>query len=612
MMADLTVKMLGTNRVGGYLVVFGSPDARDLQGDYFTPETKFLLDWYDKRPVLYHHGLDGKLKTELIGAIDTLGMDDVGIWAEAQLDMHKRYCVAVQRLVDKGVLRWSSGSLSHLVERDHDGFIKVWPIVEGSLTPTPAEPRMTNVSTLKHLYAEMGIDFSDSPAGEDSLGDVEAMQAKTSNGASDTSGFNNISFPKGEDMSDETQNKPPVQPEGDVQAKIDASIKRYMESDDNPLRGEVKSLSDGVGKLLQLMEDEPAVRQSGYFTVDGGTADPEIKSLGDFMLAIVRNDQKRLQAVYGSSYKAQTSDSGAEGGYLIPHTFHNEIWQHAVQVSPILAGVNRIPVTSPVGTVPSYDYVTAPTAGSGDTADASGITTASRAEGGSYTETDLNLQQIKYSTNDAVSGLIKASKKMTAAVSTIESILRTHITIAWSSKLVYFILLGSGNAQPLGILNSPAVLDVSPTTNNVFKLADKSKMQARFKNIGNRGIWLAHLSMMEDLEALEVGSGGGAVWLQNIAGAQPPSLGGYPISYEEHLPQADASGCINLVDLACYSLFEFGTMYIDFSEHAAFNTGQDSWRFGQEIDGKPMVQGKITQASPGSAYEVSPFVRFND
>src|SRR5215813_4718599 len=42
-------------RVGGYLVVWGSPQQRDLQGEYFTPKTDLGLGWYDQRPVLYHH-----------------------------------------------------------------------------------------------------------------------------------------------------------------------------------------------------------------------------------------------------------------------------------------------------------------------------------------------------------------------------------------------------------------------------------------------------------------------------------------------------------------------------------------------------------------------------
>jgi hypothetical protein len=155
------VELRSTNaaegRVGGYLVVWGSPARRDLQGEYFTPETDLGLEWYPRRPVLYHHGLDGTLKAALIGVIDRLIPDETGVWAEAQLEVRQRYVRAVQRLIDKGALGWSSGSLPHLVEVAEDGRIKRWIIVEGSLTPSPAEPRRTDVRTLKSAYAALGM-----------------------------------------------------------------------------------------------------------------------------------------------------------------------------------------------------------------------------------------------------------------------------------------------------------------------------------------------------------------------------------------------------------------------------------------------------------------------
>ncbi len=161
-MKDMTVKTIDApaGRIGGYLITWGEPRQRDLQDEYFTPQTDVGLDWYEQRPVLYHHGLDGALKAAVIGVIDTLRPDETGLWAEAQLDLHKRYVRAVQRLVDQGVLSWSSGSLPHLVEVKADGQIERWPIVEGSLTPTPAEPRLTDVHTLKSAYKSLGLDMS--------------------------------------------------------------------------------------------------------------------------------------------------------------------------------------------------------------------------------------------------------------------------------------------------------------------------------------------------------------------------------------------------------------------------------------------------------------------
>jgi hypothetical protein len=145
------VKSLGDSRIGGYLVVWGNEQHKDLQGEYFTEETDLGLDLYPFRPVLYHHGLDDNIKAAKIGEIDLLEKDDIGLWAEAQITMHNEYATHVKELVNKGILSWSSGSLPHLVAMGKGGFIKAWPIVEGSLTPTPAEPRRTDVRPLKHV-----------------------------------------------------------------------------------------------------------------------------------------------------------------------------------------------------------------------------------------------------------------------------------------------------------------------------------------------------------------------------------------------------------------------------------------------------------------------------
>lgn len=178
-----TLKTLdAAGRVGGYLVVWGGPDERDLQGEYFTGETELGLDWYPQRPLLYQHGLDGALRAAVIGAIDTLAPDETGVWAEAQLDLRQRWARAVQRLIEKGVLGWSSGSLAHLVEVAEDGCIRRWPIVEGSLTPTPAQPRRSDARTLKSAWRALGLDTSlldEAPTQEDKQAKGENMSETT-------------------------------------------------------------------------------------------------------------------------------------------------------------------------------------------------------------------------------------------------------------------------------------------------------------------------------------------------------------------------------------------------------------------------------------------------
>jgi HK97 family phage major capsid protein len=159
-MHPLQVKALSPDaaRIGGYLLRWGSAAERDLHGDYFSPQTELGLDWYERRPMLYQHGLDDSLKAAVMGQIDHLHADEVGLWAEAQLDLRHRYADHIRRLIEQGALFWSSGSLPHLVQREADGHLRRWIIVEGSLTPTPAEPRLAQAQLLRQAYEQLGLD----------------------------------------------------------------------------------------------------------------------------------------------------------------------------------------------------------------------------------------------------------------------------------------------------------------------------------------------------------------------------------------------------------------------------------------------------------------------
>ncbi len=150
------VKAIGNGKVGGYLVLFSTDDSPDLAGDFFTKDTDFGP--HRSSVVHYSHGWDGTLKRAVLDDDASLKMDDVGVWVEAQLDLRDEYQRAIYGLAEKGALGWSSGTASHLVERETKGaanWIKRWPLgLDASLTPTPCEPR-TQAVPLKSLTAEL-------------------------------------------------------------------------------------------------------------------------------------------------------------------------------------------------------------------------------------------------------------------------------------------------------------------------------------------------------------------------------------------------------------------------------------------------------------------------
>lgn len=146
--------------VKGYLVRFGTPEAADLEGEYFTKATDF---GFPAKPgvkvplnVYYHHGMDPKIGRKSIGT-GYVKMDDTGLWYEAQLDMADEYAAMVAKLCKEGKMGYSSGAAGHLVERKSIGSaseITRWPIAEASITPTPAEWR----NTVKSIMDMMPMD----------------------------------------------------------------------------------------------------------------------------------------------------------------------------------------------------------------------------------------------------------------------------------------------------------------------------------------------------------------------------------------------------------------------------------------------------------------------
>ena len=168
-----TIKSLGGEVIGGYMVAFGSPVDTDLDGEFFTKDTKFYLDWYDRLPALWSHGLDGSHKKEAVGYIYKRELrPDEGIWAEAQLKKSFLYQDSIQEMIEEGRIGWSSSAQPWHAEVDKNGFIREWPIVEASLTPCPAQPAKTTVfkiptkhyadtDTLKKAVKDLGLEGYD-------------------------------------------------------------------------------------------------------------------------------------------------------------------------------------------------------------------------------------------------------------------------------------------------------------------------------------------------------------------------------------------------------------------------------------------------------------------
>lgn len=166
--AQNAVKMSANrdDRVEGYLILWGDPQHTDLAGEYFTPQTEEIDTIFKAMggiPAFYHHAFDNVVKSMVVGVIDTMERDDVGVWVEAKIREAQEYQKFIRPLVEKETLGWSSGTLPLARRTEKSGRIARWPAVEGSMTHTPAEWRMVSkwpVQQLKSAFVQAGFDPS--------------------------------------------------------------------------------------------------------------------------------------------------------------------------------------------------------------------------------------------------------------------------------------------------------------------------------------------------------------------------------------------------------------------------------------------------------------------
>ena len=186
----LKAEQLSTAKWRVLAIPFGGPfkGGRDLDGEYFSPRTDIKADWFRERPVLFHHGGDEVIKDESLGTEDDLELEPDGWWGKLWLDRSNRYWAQVSALLAAGKAYGSSGALGHLVQKARDGEILVWPHIEQTLTPTPANPfaRVVPAKAVDHFTSagialpDLGLDL---PEGGDDPAMVRTARARAETAA---------------------------------------------------------------------------------------------------------------------------------------------------------------------------------------------------------------------------------------------------------------------------------------------------------------------------------------------------------------------------------------------------------------------------------------------
>jgi hypothetical protein len=132
----------GGIQVYGYAVLWGSPEATDLSGSYFTPDTEFV---WPENPLIPIHARDENLRSVAVGEVLQIGKTAVGLEVKAAVIATQQYsnplkAIAVnmaQRIIAEGLYCWTVQGSESIID---SGRIIKWVVTNLLLTPTPLFP----------------------------------------------------------------------------------------------------------------------------------------------------------------------------------------------------------------------------------------------------------------------------------------------------------------------------------------------------------------------------------------------------------------------------------------------------------------------------------------
>ena len=344
-----------------------------------------------------------------------------------------------------------------------------------------------------------------------------------------------------------------------------------------------------------------AIEESGLKDVErkvggpGETPGSSFKSFGDFLCTVKNNPTD-------ARLKALSEGTDTAGGFTVPEEYRKGIEVRALEREIIRPYATKIPMATDTLNYPVIK----------DTSHASsvfgGIVAYWTEEAGTMKATTPTFGRVKLITRK-LSGFTYASDEFledTAAA--LESMLVEQFgkAIAWYED--YAFINGSGVGEPLGILNSGAMIYPTRATANKIAMEDLGQIMARIypeSLYTPSTIWIANSAILPQLITLASTS---VTWIALSGGATqklPVALFGMPLLFTEKVPTLGTSADIGLYDLSYYLIGDRKGLKINRSEEYRFATDETTWRFVKRADGQPLVDSAFT---PKAGSSMSPFV----
>ena len=374
---------------------------------------------------------------------------------------------------------------------------------------------------------------------------------------------------------------------------------------------EIRAWDESIGRAEKLLAIEPE---------DRSTEKPEVKptpskdnekrfaSFGEQLMAAYRaatpggKVDERLTTRAASGLNESTP---SDGGFLVQQDFVTELLKRTYETGILASKVKKIPISTNANGMKINAIDEDSRANSSRWG---GVQTYWEGEADEITASKPKFRQMELSLKK-LTGLCYATDELLQDAAALEAVIRQAFAEEFGFKIDDAILSGSGEGEPLGILNSGAIVTVAKeasqtdtiTVENLIKMWNRLWSRSRAN-----AVWYINQELEPYLYTLKIGDKPVYIPAGGLSEKPYGTLFGRPVVPIEQCSAAGEVGDIILADIGQYLLIDKGGIKSASSIHVRFLYDENVFRFIYRVDGKPIWTKPLTPYK-GSA-TVSPFV----
>ena len=204
-----------------------------------------------------------------------------------------------------------------------------------------------------------------------------------------------------------------------------------------------------------------------------------------------------------------------------------------------------------------------------------------------------------------IAALLVATREIMADVSMFSEWARAAFTADLSFRIDSAIISGTGAGQPLGLLNTPALITIPKDNGQATKTITQSNIENMWAalpvNSRRRAIWIAHENVEAQLSTVlppGLSPSQAAIYMpQGTAGTEDwPRLKGRPLVVVEQANPVGTPGDLLLIDPTTYAVAAMDSR-LDISAEVDWTSDQVLLRLIWRVDGRPLYTSAITSFS---------------